>query len=87
MLPQTGRLAECPLSPSGGRESSVYYTIDDEPDLVGVPVGGFADPGFPPPKYSVYGERRHPWVVVPDDCVERQPALPLRPTWLPPNGG
>lgn len=46
--------------------STVYYTHDDDPDLVGVPVGAFADPAFPPPTYVVYESRRHAWVRVPD---------------------
>ena len=32
---------------------------------VWVPVGGFADPSFPPPTASIYESRRHPWVAVP----------------------
>ena len=32
---------------------------------VGVAVGGFGDPGFPPPQVSVYDSRRHPWVQLP----------------------
>lgn len=50
--------------------STVWYTIDAEPDLVGVPVGGFADPAFPPPTYSVYEKRRHPWAHTPATTVE-----------------
>jgi hypothetical protein len=47
--------------------ATVYYRIDDQPDLIAVPVGAFADPDFPSPSVSVYEVRRHPWVVVPDD--------------------
>jgi hypothetical protein len=50
--------------------ATVFYTCDEEPDLVGVPVGAFADPAFPPPTYSVYGKRRHPWARAPESCVE-----------------
>jgi hypothetical protein len=50
--------------------STVCYSIDGEPDLVGVPVGAFADPTFPPPTYSVYDARRHPWVRDPESVVE-----------------
>jgi hypothetical protein len=32
---------------------------------VSVAVGAFADPGFPPPRVSVYDSRRHPWVQLP----------------------
>ena len=51
--------------------ATVYYTIDEDPELVAVPVGAFADPSFPPPRAFVYGSRRHPWVVMPEGCVER----------------
>ena len=37
---------------------------------VWVPVGGFADPSFPPPNVSIYESRRHSWVAVPD-AIER----------------
>lgn len=30
-----------------------------------VPVGAFADPGFPAPTVSVYEERMHAWVQLP----------------------
>ena len=51
--------------------STVWYTLDAEPDLIGVPVGGFADPTFPAPTYSVYEKRRHPWAHTPATTVER----------------
>jgi hypothetical protein len=44
---------------------TVFYTTSDRPDLIAVPVGAFADPSFPAPTVSVYGHRRHPWVVLP----------------------
>jgi hypothetical protein len=44
---------------------TVYYQLPDDPDLIAVPVGAFADPMFPPPKVSVHESRRHPWVSVP----------------------
>ena len=46
--------------------STVYYGIDDQPDVVAVALGNFADPTFPAPRFSVYEERRHSWVAVPD---------------------
>jgi len=30
-----------------------------------IPVGAFADPGFPAPGVSVYESRKHQWVVPP----------------------
>ena len=47
--------------------STVYYFLADNPDVIAIPVGGFADPSFPPPKFSVYEERQHSWVHVPGD--------------------
>ena len=46
--------------------STVWYVTDGEPALVGVPVGALADPTFPAPSYSIYGDRRHRWVELPD---------------------
>ena len=45
--------------------ATVYYYLPAEDDLVAIPVGAFAEPGFPPPTRSVYEVRRHEWVVVP----------------------
>ncbi len=47
--------------------STVFYVLASEPDVVAIPVGAFADPGFPPPQRSVYESRRHPWVTLPED--------------------
>ena len=46
---------------------TVYYLMDAVPGFVAIPVGAFADPGFPPPRVSVYDKRQHPWVRLPDD--------------------
>jgi hypothetical protein len=45
--------------------ATVYYELDDIPGFVGVPVGGFADPSFPPPTVSVFGDHRYPWTEMP----------------------
>jgi hypothetical protein len=48
--------------------TNLFYTEDGEEDAhVSVAVGAFADPGFPPPRDSVYDRRRHPWVKLPDE--------------------
>lgn len=47
--------------------ATVYYEpegLDD--DYLAIPVGAFADPSFPAPSVSVYEERMHGWVVVPE---------------------
>ena len=47
--------------------STVYYLPEAETTTIAIPVGAFADSGFPAPRVSVYEVRRHPWVAVPDD--------------------
>jgi hypothetical protein len=47
--------------------STVYYEIDVMPGLIAVPVGGFADPTFPAPTFSVYEGRKHAWVGLPEN--------------------
>jgi len=45
--------------------ATVHYAIGEE--YVAIPVGAFAEPGFPAPSFSVYEERKHAWVVMPED--------------------
>jgi len=63
--------------------SQVFYTEPDEPDLIVVAVGAFADPEFPPPTESGYDSRRHPWVLLPDTIQRHAPELwdPARPLY------
>ena len=49
---------------------TVAYVSDAMPDLVAVPIGTFADPGFAAPVYSVYEERKHGWVQIVGDGIE-----------------
>ena len=44
--------------------ATVYFWID--PERIAVPVGAFADPDFPAPRVSVWEDRMHPWVGLPD---------------------
>lgn len=50
--------------------STVYYEMEVAPDIFGVPVGGFADPTFPAPQVSVFGELKHHWMRLPDDIEQ-----------------
>ena len=50
--------------------STVYYHLETAPDVIGVPVGAFADPAFPEPRFSVYEARKHSWIKMPE-TVER----------------
>ena len=45
--------------------ATVYYEPEAFEGYVGIPVGAFADPGFPAPTVSVYEERMHAWVIPP----------------------
>lgn len=47
--------------------STVYYTSDAMEGFIAIPVGAFADPRFPAPTVSVYEERMHGWVHMPDE--------------------
>jgi hypothetical protein len=44
--------------------STVLYRIERRPGMVTIPAGAFADPDFPEPLFSVYGELRHKWCVL-----------------------
>ena len=55
--------------------SHVFYTEPTEPDFVGVSVGSFADPSFPPPTESGYDSRRHPWIGLPESMRLLAPEL------------
>ena len=54
-----------------GCGSTVWYQLEQHPDVVAVAMGAFADKNFPPPVFSIYETRRHDWVSVPDGA-ERQ---------------
>jgi hypothetical protein len=45
--------------------STVYYVLASARDVIAVPVGAFADPGFPEPRVSVWERHKHAWVVPP----------------------
>ena len=45
--------------------ATVYYPIGAAEEFVAIPVGAFADPSFPAPTVSVYEERMHSWVAMP----------------------
>lgn len=55
----TGIFSFCPTC-----GATIAYTIDAMPGLVAIPLGAFADPGFPTPRLSVWEQRRHPWVAI-----------------------
>lgn len=63
-----GRLARYSFCPECG--STVHYVLDSFPGVIAIPLGAFADPGFPPPRFSVWEKRRHAWAAILGDDVE-----------------
>ena len=47
--------------------STVYWDISAAPDVIGVAVGSFTDPAFPPPMISGFEAYWHPWAMNPSD--------------------
>ena len=45
--------------------SNLYWEPARIPDRIGVAVGAFADPSFPPPSQAVHAGNRHPWLNLP----------------------
>jgi hypothetical protein len=43
--------------------STVYYTVNGDDSRIGVKVGTFADPTFPPPVISGFEAYRHSWAM------------------------
>jgi hypothetical protein len=64
----SGNLITYAFCPDCG--STVHYTGGNFPDLVAVPVGAFADPHFPPPRFSVWEKRKHEWAEILGPNVE-----------------
>ena len=52
--------------------STVWYQGGPMPEAVAVPVGAFADPDFPPPRFSVWEARKHSWVAIPGEGIEHR---------------
>ena len=46
--------------------STVHYAIDGIEGAIAIPIGAFAEPDFPAPTFSVYEERKHSWVTLPE---------------------
>jgi hypothetical protein len=44
--------------------STVFWEPSRRPELVGVAVGAFADPGFPAPDRQVFEHNRMPWATI-----------------------
>jgi hypothetical protein len=60
----SGRTIEFHFCPNCG--STMFWGHPANASYVGIPVGVFADPAFPPPDVSIFMPHKHPWVVVPE---------------------
>lgn len=50
--------------------STLAYSNDGMPGVTAIPVGAFADPDFPAPRFSVYEARKHGWVALIGEEIE-----------------
>lgn len=50
---------------------TLAYVNEGMPGMTAIAIGAFADPGFPPPQFSVYESRKHGWTAVLGDDIER----------------
>ena len=53
----------------------MFSEIELTPDKLAIPIGCFADPGFPAHTHSLWCESKHGWVGFPESTVtlKRQP--------------
>jgi hypothetical protein len=64
----SGNTASFHFCPTCG--STLWYHARPYQDLFAIPIGSFADKGFPTPRFSVWEERKHPWVTIEGDEIE-----------------
>jgi len=67
-IADSGHRATYTFCPTCG--STVAYVIEGWPGVVAIPVGAFADPDFPTPRYSVYEHRKHAWAEIRGEDVK-----------------
>jgi hypothetical protein len=67
-IADSGQPVEHHFCPECG--STVWYRSRPLSDAIAVPIGAFADPTFPAPRFSVYEERRHAWVSIVGEGIE-----------------
>jgi hypothetical protein len=58
--------------------STVFWEPERAPQLIGVAVGAFADPAFPPPQQSAWTQNKHRWLGLPEG-MQVIAATPPRP--------
>ncbi|RST29397.1 GFA family protein [Sphingomonas ginkgonis] len=50
--------------------SDIAYVLSSDPEVLAMPVGAFDDPFFAQPVYSVFEDRKHPWVAILGEQVD-----------------
>jgi len=68
-------IAFCPTC-----SSTVWTELEAMPEVIGVPVGAFADPTFPPPQVVVWCDSKADWMTFPHGMIkladQRRPVGP-----------
>jgi hypothetical protein len=59
--------------------SNLYWEPARLPQLIGVAIGAFADPGFPAPNQSVWTRDKHAWLDLPEEMATFEVNPPPRP--------
>jgi len=67
-IADSGKPVENHFCPQCG--STVWHRSRPHADAIAVPVGAFADPAFSAPWFSVYEQRKHPWVEIVGEGIE-----------------
>lgn len=60
----SGRFRAFHVCPACGL--NLFWECENEPEVISVAVGAFADPGFPMPARTVWAENRHEWLPFPE---------------------
>ncbi len=64
----SGNSADFHFCPTCG--STLWYHARPHRELFAIAVGAFADKDFPAPHYSVWEERKRPWLAISGDGIE-----------------
>ena len=65
---ESGNVTRFHFCPACG--SGVFYRHDHAPDTIAVALGAFDDPHAFAPAFSMYENRKHPWVEIVGDFIE-----------------
>ena len=64
----SGNLASFHFCPVCG--ATLWYHARPHRELFAIAIGAFADRDFPAPHYSVWEDRKHPWLTIDSDNIE-----------------